>query len=539
MSSFGQVGYEIDANSGSTFPEFNSLGSGPLVAKGIAFMQEGNYNYARSYFNQAIIKATQEDSVKNEILALINIGNLFYYLNELDSSLNYYYQALGKAESIEDFYLQNTIQNNVGIIYASTNNIKEARTAIEKALAISILLDDTFKIALNLINLSAQQVNLGQLTTAETNLKRAEQYLSEINSTRGLHSIYVSLGNLSFQESNYEEALRFFKLGQHYLDGEHSLNRVHVFNNIGRTYFMLNQPDSAIFTLNKAHKLALTIPFLEGASTSLVWLSKTYQVMGEKDTAISLAEANLALKDSIILLEKENWIEESKVKYQFEMKQREFKLLSENSKKRTLFQRVLLVASVIIILLLMVILRMRMKTSKLKDERHRQEKVISKEKLEKAKSKNKELKQTIETINYELVSKTLLIDNKNQIFNSIRNVVNEAEFNSETSNNQHLNQLKSHLLRNNNIENDWEEFEIYFEQVHTNFFKNIHETYPNLKTNDLRLMAFILLQLNAKEISQILNISPDSVRKRKQRLREKLQLDGALSLVDHLFKFAK
>ena len=56
------------------------------------------------------------------------------------------------------------------------------------------------------------------------------------------------------------------------------------------------------------------------------------------------------------------------------------------------------------------------------------------------------------------------------------------------------------------------------------FFKSLTKDYPELSPTDLRLCAYFLINLNAKEIAQISNISPDSVRKRKQRLRQKLNL---------------
>ena len=86
---------------------------------------------------------------------------------------------------------------------------------------------------------------------------------------------------------------------------------------------------------------------------------------------------------------------------------------------------------------------------------------------------------------------------------------------------------------------NWEDFKLYFERVHTDFFQEIHHSFPNLTTGDLRLAAFVLLQFNAKEISQILNISPDSVRKRKQRLREKIGLKKGDDLLNFLYSFTR
>ena len=76
------------------------------------------------------------------------------------------------------------------------------------------------------------------------------------------------------------------------------------------------------------------------------------------------------------------------------------------------------------------------------------------------------------------------------------------------------------------MDEQWEDFKIHFEEVHSYFFKSLTKDFPELSQTDLRLCAYFLINLNAKEIAQISNISPDSVRKRKQRLRQKLNLNA-------------
>ena len=107
----------------------------------------------------------------------------------------------------------------------------------------------------------------------------------------------------------------------------------------------------------------------------------------------------------------------------------------------------------------------------------------------------------------------------------------------ESTSQLHIQQLKQSLVRDNMMDQNWEHFKLYFERVHADFFKNIHEQNPNLTSSDLRLSAFLLLQFNSKEIAQVLNITPESVRKRKQRIKEKMNLDKNTDLLKHLYTF--
>ena len=81
-------------------------------------------------------------------------------------------------------------------------------------------------------------------------------------------------------------------------------------------------------------------------------------------------------------------------------------------------------------------------------------------------------------------------------------------------------QIKIHL----NKKSEWDIFKMYFEEVHQDFFKKIRAHTPNLTANDERMIALIKLNLNVKEIAAIQNISPDSVKNARHRLRKKFNL---------------
>ncbi len=48
--------------------------------------------------------------------------------------------------------------------------------------------------------------------------------------------------------------------------------------------------------------------------------------------------------------------------------------------------------------------------------------------------------------------------------------------------------------------------------------------YPALTNYDLRLCTYLKANLSTKEIATLLNITPDSVKKAKHRLRKKIRL---------------
>ena len=88
--------------------------------------------------------------------------------------------------------------------------------------------------------------------------------------------------------------------------------------------------------------------------------------------------------------------------------------------------------------------------------------------------------------------------------------------------------------RNLNNKDDWKFFEEAFNNADKDFLKKVKSTHPSLTNNDLRLCAYLRLNLSSKDIAPLLNISLSSVEIKRYRLRKKMQLTHNEGLTDHL-----
>lgn len=57
------------------------------------------------------------------------------------------------------------------------------------------------------------------------------------------------------------------------------------------------------------------------------------------------------------------------------------------------------------------------------------------------------------------------------------------------------------------------------------FQQTLKSRYPHLTSYNLRLCIYLKSNLSTKEIATLLNITPDSVKKAKHRLRKKMSLE--------------
>ena len=83
---------------------------------------------------------------------------------------------------------------------------------------------------------------------------------------------------------------------------------------------------------------------------------------------------------------------------------------------------------------------------------------------------------------------------------------------------------------------DWNQFARHFDQIHSNFLSRLKERFPDLSSNDLKLCAYLKMNMTSKEIAQLMSITIKAVEVSRYRLRKKLQIPSDVALFDYLLK---
>lgn len=168
-----------------------------------------------------------------------------------------------------------------------------------------------------------------------------------------------------------------------------------------------------------------------------------------------------------------------------------------------------------------------------------------KRKVEKQKSEqeimqlqNEKLQAEISHKNMQLADSTLSIIKKNEVLIEIKNELEKQKDDlGARYPARYLQRLTSLIDKNISNDNDWEIFEALFDQAHENFFKRLKQSFPELTQSDLKLCAYLKLNLSSKEIAPLLNISIRGVEIRRYRLRKRLALSSDDNLVEYIMQF--
>lgn len=131
----------------------------------------------------------------------------------------------------------------------------------------------------------------------------------------------------------------------------------------------------------------------------------------------------------------------------------------------------------------------------------------------------------------ELANQTMNVIHKNKLLikiseelRLIKNSIDDASVGTKIS------ILKNRISKETDNKKQNQIFETYFDEVHEDFFKRLKEKYPQLTPNDLRLCAYIKMNISTKEIATLLSISDRGVEISRYRLRKKINLSREINL---------
>lgn len=151
---------------------------------------------------------------------------------------------------------------------------------------------------------------------------------------------------------------------------------------------------------------------------------------------------------------------------------------------------------------------------------------------------NQRLKEDNITKSKELANSTIHLVRKNEILLEIKEELANAKKNNPTGLTGKEFQRLTHLINENiSTEEDWNLFESSFNDVHEAFMKKLKATYPDLSSADLRLAAYLRMNLSSKEIAPLFNISIRGLENKRYRLRKKINLSNEANLNEFFMEF--
>ncbi len=493
------------------------------------------------YGYEALHLAKQSDNEHNLRKAYHNIGTCLLIQGRYENALNNYFKAYELSLKGNNTQELLKIKNNIGVIYDRMRNYEKA---LEYYLEVQVDLnnsdDDNFKTRM----FASLYNNLGNAYDAlDDNSKALEYYrkgveiCKQMNDEVSLAKYYRNMGDVNRENGEYEIAYNYLKQS---LDLRLKLGQN---TEIARSYLILGEyfqfadkNSDALESFLNAFEYAKKANTWDLMSYSSYGLFTAYEMEGNYKASLDYLKLHKAYNDSSYNQRSKNEFMKFEIEHKFQEK--EIKLIAEQEKTRFKHLMVIfiLIATILFVLFLFAIARNRANKISLQKKNLELEKTNLKLENDNLQLEKTNLKQDLVIKNKELTTNVIYLVEKNEIIRNISEKLLKAKKSMKPENKEIIRGVLWELQQT--LDNDiWDEFEMRFQQVHNDFYAQLQEKHPDLTPNDKKLCALLRLNMTTKDIAAITKLSQGSIEVARSRLRKKLNISNTdINLVNFLME---
>ena len=152
--------------------------------------------------------------------------------------------------------------------------------------------------------------------------------------------------------------------------------------------------------------------------------------------------------------------------------------------------------------------------------------------------KTEKMQSELQHLNNQLTTSTMNLVVKNEFMETIKNDLKEVkEIGKSSAIKQALEKIVKKIDITLRIQEDWEQFKHHFNQVHGDSLTRLRAEFKDLTPNEQKLCAFLRLNLNTKDIANLMGISLRGVEIARYRLRKKLALQKGENLAKFILEY--
>ncbi len=453
---------------------------------------KGSYGEA---FTLALYAMEQFEQLKNNqftIKTLMILGRICISIESYKMAEEYYNKALEYMDRLHPDYYQ--IRSNiVYITLVRSGHLEAATDSLIKYISIFEAKQDTAQLIGSYLNISSIYHLKNEHEKTRYYYTATHKLIQAIDNVRYSVVFYQGFGVYQIMENNLRAAYQNFHLAKTFAENSGSPDLlIFPFESLAHIHEKLNHIDSAYFYVKQYN--AVKEKILKEANPIEAYRSYISVFLEASKQELIIKEQEILLKNRLVI--------------------------------------VMTISAVGIILLIvswLIILQQQ--------KRHSHQQALLKE------TENKELEERLqskllseqlqtERINAqtrELTSYSLALSNKNSILQQISSAIQRLPNDPRASDD-----IQKMIKNNLNIDGAWEDFVLHFEKVHPSFFNRIKTICNTLSENDLRLCAYFRIGMLAKQIAQILNVSPESIKMHRYRIKKKLNLSEDENLDDFI-----
>lgn len=499
-----------------------------------------NYDSAEYYLGKGleILKLAEPPAPDLEAQVKQLIGFNYRYKGDYEKALENYYTALDYYEIQADSEKIYDVRQAIGVISFLRREYKKAEKAFLDFQKYTERTGDESGLGFAYTLLGLVHFGMADYDQSIVYSEKSVETRKKLGDVRGLGESYNNLALAYMGKKEWNSALEFLKMSRDALTRGNDLREIPVIlGNIGDCYRKLEQPTEAIRYYQEAIRKCSESGSKHTLSTLYRKLALTYAGTNNFEDAYLTHKRFANVRDSVFTEEKAKAISELELKYEKEKNEQRIAILERDKKieeNRKLGVGIGLALVLVISMLAVALLVTRIRKNKQLFEREKQI-IEAREAL--AQSDLRNARNELELNQSRLSAFMENILQKNALIEQLEAELSELDISNEAENQERQEKLNELLQMKILTDEDWQTFKTHFEQAFPGFLETLSGKYENLTTAETRLFILIKLNLSSKEISNILGVSPDSVKKGRYRLRKKLGLEEEVVLEEFVSEF--
>lgn len=499
--------------------------------EGIVVMEEG-LDSINSFLGR---EADNKEALKLKMELHYNIAYCMYHYDMYDDAVNNMIKVLDIAKDNDINHLI-AAKTFMGTVMYKRGDVGLARSYLNEAMSLIDPYNPDDENAYGVFNnLATFFINKKETDSALHYYSLALKYCERKNMNNERMTILRNIGTVYYYLGNYDMAEHYVKkayvLSQAF---DYKLPKALIYHDLSTIYLRKGEFQKALQYENKSLELSENLGHGSLRYASYLTRAKIYRKLNRDREAYDDLYKGLTIKDSIFSERKDdkmlaiinNYNKSSNLKDK-EILQRDLELARlQNTRRNMMFGFLLMLFCIIIALVIYVSRRLfkqyrvnkNLNTiiSKIREKETSYLNSIGENEGKAGQSDRESITESLmNTRNVEIAKE---IKHKLDLITDVDASVGEGKEDIIKEINYMLGQL--------NNRNRWDEFKLYFEKIHPSFYQKLLGEHPDVTQNELRLCAFIFMNMSTKEIASMLNRSVRTIESAKFRLRKKLNIDS-------------
>lgn len=401
----------------------------------------------------------------------------------------------------------------IGYFLASIGELEKSTQFLQKAK--SSYPNNSSEYAAIVDNIAVNLIKLNQLQKAKENLEVAKSVALKINDKSRYAKILGNMGNINLLEGNYQEAEKLL-LEDISISKKEKMEMNEMFATVllAKNYLKQNKISNAEKTLKDAEKIASSSTYYKSDLYEIIELQKNLaQQKGDSKTELELRRKMDILREELKTMDgiettNEVYWEAQKQSYEYQIEAEQAKASKEK------LQKIAAIAFIVLLSIIFFVIRRSLR-NKQKNEKAQYEKKVLRLMVDKISSENKlhASQQTIKSYTDYLSEKNKQIEILETEIENLKDV--SPDF--ETKKSELENLLQSHLMTQEN----WEKCKLAYQSEYSQDYLKIIDLFPDLTDSNLRIVILSQLGFKNNEMTRILGVTVEGIKKAKQRLRKK------------------